>query len=29
MYKDRISVEVSNALENGEGTKVVLLLKKK
>lgn len=29
MYKDRISVVVSNVLENGEGTKVALLLKKK
>ncbi|MGJ8745773.1 tetratricopeptide repeat-containing sensor histidine kinase [Polaribacter sp.] len=29
MYKDRISVEVSDALQNGEGTKVALLLKKK
>ncbi len=29
MYKDRISVNVSNVLENGEGTKVELLLKKK
>ncbi|QVY65115.1 histidine kinase [Polaribacter sp. Q13] len=29
MYKDRISVVVSNVLENGEGTKVELLLKKK
>ena len=29
MYKNRISVTVSNVLENGEGTKVVLLLKKK
>ncbi|QTD38640.1 histidine kinase [Polaribacter batillariae] len=28
MYKDRISVEVSNVLETGEGTKVALLLKK-
>lgn len=29
MYKDRISVDVSNVSENGEGTKVALLLKKK
>ncbi|TYP97874.1 tetratricopeptide repeat protein [Tenacibaculum adriaticum] len=29
MYKDRVSVEVSDVLENGEGTKVELLLKKK
>ncbi|WP_343328948.1 tetratricopeptide repeat-containing sensor histidine kinase [Polaribacter staleyi] len=29
MYKDRIFVEVSNVSENGEGTKVALLLKKK
>ncbi|WP_299670329.1 histidine kinase [uncultured Polaribacter sp.] len=29
MYKDRISVEVSDVLETGEGTKVELLLKKK
>ncbi|MEE9408081.1 MAG: histidine kinase [Polaribacter sp.] len=29
MYKDRISVQVSNVLENGEGTKVELLLKRK
>ncbi|WP_158839022.1 tetratricopeptide repeat-containing sensor histidine kinase [Polaribacter sp. L3A8] len=29
MYKDRVSVEVSDVIENGEGTKVVLLLKKK
>ncbi len=28
MYKDRISVKVSDVLENGEGTKVELLLKK-
>lgn len=28
MYKDKISVKVSNALENGEGTKVELILKK-
>ncbi|MFC4267539.1 histidine kinase [Polaribacter marinivivus] len=28
MYKERISVKVTNALENGEGTKVELLLKK-
>ena len=29
MYKDRVSVNVSDVLENGEGTKVELLLKKK
>ena len=29
MYKDRISVAISDVLENGEGTKVELLLKKK
>ncbi|SDR67799.1 Tetratricopeptide repeat-containing protein [Polaribacter sp. KT25b] len=29
MYKDRISVNVADVLENGEGTKVALLLKKK
>jgi LytS/YehU family sensor histidine kinase len=29
MYKERISVKVTNVLENGEGTKVELLLKKK
>ncbi|MCI2229140.1 histidine kinase [Polaribacter sp. MSW13] len=29
MYKDQISVNVSNVLENGTGTKVELLLKKK
>ena len=28
MYKERISVKVTDALENGEGTKVELLLKK-
>ena len=28
MYKERISVNVTNALENGEGTKVELFLKK-
>ncbi|WP_243765927.1 tetratricopeptide repeat-containing sensor histidine kinase [Polaribacter cellanae] len=28
MYKDRISVEISNVLETGEGTKVELILKK-
>ena len=28
MYKERISVSVSNVLENGEGTKVELLLKR-
>jgi hypothetical protein len=28
MYKERISVNVSNTLENGEGTKVELILKK-
>ena len=28
MYKDKISVKVSDALENGEGTKVELILKK-
>jgi hypothetical protein len=29
MYKERISVDVSDVLETGEGTKVELLLKKK
>ncbi len=29
MYKDRVSVVVTDVLENGEGTKVALLLKKK
>ncbi|MBU3010425.1 histidine kinase [Polaribacter vadi] len=29
MYKERIAVNVSDAIENGEGTKVELLLKKK
>ncbi len=29
MYKDRIAVAISDVLENGEGTKVTLLLKKK
>jgi LytS/YehU family sensor histidine kinase len=29
MYKDRVSVVVADVLENGEGTKVTLLLKKK
>lgn len=29
MYKDRISVHVSDVLENGEGTKVELILKRK
>ncbi|MDY0780223.1 histidine kinase [Tenacibaculum sp. IB213877] len=29
MYKDRVSVEVSDVLKSGEGTKVELLLKKK
>ena len=28
MYKDKVAVTISNALENGEGTKVELLLKK-